>query len=130
MFEKNLKCECISKSTNDKCQRRAMYNINGINYCNQHSRGLIPNLEIKNKRFTKPTIDEIQQYCDERNNGINAEAFYDFYETKDWYVGKNRMKDWKACVRTWEQRNKKTETKKETAEDIIKRLRKEMSTND
>ena len=62
----------------------------------------------RNKRvFKKPTIEEIKQYCVERNNSINAEAFYDFYESKDWYVGKNRMKDWKACVRTWEQRTKK-----------------------
>jgi hypothetical protein len=66
---------------------------------------------IKRKVFKKPTIDEIKQYCLERNNGINAEAFYDFYESKDWYVGKNRMKDWKACVRTWEQRNKPKEEK-------------------
>jgi len=59
------------------------------------------------KTFQKPTIEEIQQYCDERNNGINANAFYDFYESKNWYVGKNKMKDWKACVRTWEQRSNK-----------------------
>ena len=58
------------------------------------------------KVFEKPTIEEIKEYCLERNNGINAEAFYDFYESKDWYVGKNKMKDWKACVRTWEQRTK------------------------
>lgn len=58
------------------------------------------------KIFKKPTIDEIQYYCNERNNGINAEAFYDFYESKDWMVGKNKMKDWKACVRTWEKREK------------------------
>lgn len=64
------------------------------------------NIKENNKRkvFTKPTIEEIQKYCKERNNGINANAFYDFYESKDWFVGKNKMKDWKACVRTWEQR--------------------------
>lgn len=68
----------------------------------------------KRKSFVKPTIDEIQQYCLERNNSINAEAFYDFYESKSWYVGKNKMKDWKACVRTWERRqDKPKETKKE-----------------
>lgn len=61
----------------------------------------------KRNKFTKPTIEEIQQYCLERNNGINAEAFYDFYESKNWYVGKNKMVDWKACVRTWESRNTK-----------------------
>lgn len=60
----------------------------------------------KRKEFMKPTIEEIQQYIDERKNGINANAFYDFYESKDWMIGKNKMKDWKACVRTWEQKNK------------------------
>lgn len=67
----------------------------------------LSNKEYKEKakrKFIKPTLEEINQYCLERNNGINAEAFYDFYECKDWYVGKNKMKDWKACVRTWERR--------------------------
>lgn len=67
------------------------------------------NNTINNKKvgnFKKPTIEEIQQYIDERKNGINANAFYDFYESKDWMIGKNKMKDWKACVRTWEQKNK------------------------
>lgn len=59
------------------------------------------------RKFVKPTIEEIQDYCIERSNGINANAFYDFYESKDWMVGKNKMKDWKACVRTWETREKK-----------------------
>ena len=63
--------------------------------------------DTKTKRFIKPTIEEIDNYCKERKNGINANAFYDFYESKDWYVGKNKMKDWKACIRTWEQRNAK-----------------------
>ena len=63
--------------------------------------------ENKRESFKKPTIQDIEKYCKERNNGINAEAFYDFYESKGWWVGKNKMKDWKACVRTWEQRNKK-----------------------
>lgn len=68
----------------------------------------------KRKRFIKPTIDEIQEYCNERNSGINAEAFYDFYESKNWYVGKNKMQDWKACVRTWEQRDNKQVKKEPT----------------
>ena len=63
--------------------------------------------EEKRKNFVKPTLEEIEEYCSERNNGINANAFYDFYESKDWYVGKNKMKDWRACVRTWEQRDSK-----------------------
>ena len=56
-------------------------------------------------RFKKPTIEEISNYCIERKNNIDAETFYDFYESKDWKIGKNKMKAWKACVRTWEKRN-------------------------
>lgn len=67
---------------------------------------------IKRKSFTKPSIEEINAYCTERNNGINAEAFYDFYESKNWYIGKNKMADWKACVRTWEGRQQRKEIKK------------------
>ncbi len=66
---------------------------------------------IKRKNFIKPTIEEIQNYCEVRNNGINAEAFYDFYESKNWYVGKNKMKDWEACIRTWEKRQDSKQTK-------------------
>ena len=86
----------------------------------------------KRKIFKKPTIDEIQQYCDERNNGINAEAFYDFYESKDWMIGKNKMKDYKACIRTWEQRNKvaKIETKEQLPDWWDKDFKKETPDND
>lgn len=78
---------------------------------------------IKRKSFVKPTIEEINQYCQERNNSINAEAFYDFYESKDWYVGKNKMKDWKACVRTWEKRNE-TKPKKKSIDEVFEEVRK------
>ena len=54
------------------------------------------------ERFRKPTLDEIKAYCLERGNNINAEQFYDYYESKGWLVGKSPMKDWKASVRTWE----------------------------
>jgi hypothetical protein len=59
-------------------------------------------------RFKKPTINEIDNYCKERNNNIDAETFYDFYESKNWKIGKSSMKNWKACVRTWEKRQSKT----------------------
>ena len=54
------------------------------------------------KIFVKPTVDEVRAYCNERNNNVDAESFVDFYESKGWMVGKNKMKDWKAAVRTWE----------------------------
>jgi hypothetical protein len=63
------------------------------------------------KIFKKPKVNEIKDYCDERNNGLDAEKFFDYYESKGWLVGKSPMKDWKACVRTWE-RNKFTGDKK------------------
>ena len=58
-------------------------------------------------RFKKPTVNEIAEYCIERKNNLDAETFYDFYESKDWKIGKNKMKAWKACVRTWEKRQTK-----------------------
>lgn len=63
--------------------------------------------ERKVVTFHKPTLEEISSYCLERKNNVNPSKFYDFYESKGWMVGKNKMKDWKACVRTWESdRNK------------------------
>lgn len=56
------------------------------------------------KRFEKPTVEEIAAYCQERQNGINPQQFFDFYESKGWKVGREPMKDWRACVRTWETR--------------------------
>ena len=58
--------------------------------------------------FKKPTIEDIKNYCNERKNTINPNNFYDFYESKNWFVGRNKMKDWKACIRTWEQRQQKS----------------------
>lgn len=56
----------------------------------------------KEKKFTKPSAEEIKAYCLERHNSVDYQRFYDFYEAKGWMVGKNKMKDWKAAVRTWE----------------------------
>ena len=58
----------------------------------------------KPRRFTKPTVEEIRAYCQERGNGIDPQRFYDFYEAKGWLVGSQPMKDWQAAVRTWEGR--------------------------
>jgi len=67
------------------------------------------NLTDSNKKalFKKPTLDEVKNYCILRKNNIEAEAFIDFYESKGWQIGKEKMKSWKACVRTWESREKK-----------------------
>ena len=57
------------------------------------------------KRFLAPTVEEVHEYCRERNNFVNPQAFVDFYTAKGWKVGNAPMKDWKAAVRTWEQRD-------------------------
>jgi hypothetical protein len=56
----------------------------------------------KRKRFTPPTLQDIQNYCKERNNSVNPDKWLNFYQSNGWKVGKNSMKDWKAAVRTWE----------------------------
>ena len=71
-------------------------------------------IKITNKLFKKPSVNDVELYCIERENKIDAISFVNFYESKGWMVGKNKMKDWRACVRTWEMRakNKKTYTPK------------------
>ena len=64
----------------------------------------------KKKKFEKPTIAEVDAYCKERNNGIDAEAFVAFYESKGWLIGKNPMKSWKSAIITWEKSRKQTQS--------------------
>ena len=52
--------------------------------------------------FTPPNIQDVRAYCKERGNKVDPENFWDFYQAKNWMIGKNKMKDWKAAVRTWE----------------------------
>lgn len=58
-------------------------------------------------RFTPPTLDEVNAYCSERNNNVDAQRFIDYYTANGWKVGRNSMKDWKATVRTWERSDNK-----------------------
>lgn len=86
-----------------------------------------------NKRFIKPSVKDIADYCNNNNYNIDAERFYDYYESKGWKVGKAPMKDWKAAVRMWNRNNKdkmpdftlKKKERKLSAEDeeILRRLR-------
>jgi hypothetical protein len=57
------------------------------------------------KRFSPPTVADITEYCFERENTVDAVRFFDHYTSNGWMVGKNKMKDWKAAVRTWEKTN-------------------------
>lgn len=61
--------------------------------------------EIYKEKFIKPSLEEVKEYCLERNNNVDAERFIDFYESKGWMIGKSKMKDWRASVRTWEKKD-------------------------
>lgn len=67
-----------------------------------------------------PTLDMVREYCAERNNTVDAEKFCDFYESKNWYIGKNKMKDWQAAVRTWEKKDSQTDARGKTLRDLQK----------
>ena len=64
----------------------------------------VNDINKKSKAFAPPSLIEIQEYCKERKNSVSAETFIDFYASKGWLVGKNKMKDWQASIRTWEKR--------------------------
>lgn len=67
---------------------------------------------VRYRAFTPPTIAEVQDYCRERGNKVDPQHFIDFYESKGWMIGKNKMKDWKASVRTWERSENDRKEKK------------------
>lgn len=75
-----------------------------------------PNGVSKRKCFAPPTVDEVRAYCQERGNNIDPQRFVDFYESKGWFVGKNKMKSWEAAVRNWEGREKQSTPKQSNAE--------------
>lgn len=60
-------------------------------------------------QFKPPTIEEVRSYIAERNSNVDPETFWNFYEAKGWMIGRNKMKDWKACVRTWKNKDRQNE---------------------
>lgn len=87
-------------ATEEEREEEKEYNTLSISACTRVA-------PPKTPYFTPPTIEEIREYCVSRNNNVNPEQFYDFYESKGWVVGNTRMKDWKAAVRTWERRSER-----------------------
>lgn len=84
-----------------------------------------PTPSSRGKRFSPPTVDEVREYCQERNNGIDAVAFVDFYVARGWMIGKTHMKDWKAAVRTWERREQAQGQRRKSFAEIAEELDKE-----
>ena len=75
-------------------------------------------------RFTPPTLSEVIDYCNQRANSIDPQRFVDHYSANGWMRGKNKIKDWKACIRTWEQNDKESLSNKvvETYDQTVQRL--------
>ncbi len=88
------------------------------------------NIERKSaaKKFIKPTLEELKEYCTESSLSVDCQYFYDYYESNGWLVGKNKMKDWKATLRNWNRRNK--EEKKENQKSIQEMLEEERKKNE
>lgn len=86
-------CQTVAKRLPDGCQMVAA------------GKDSIDKLSIGNtyKRFTPPSVEEVKAYCNERHNSVDPQSFVDFYTANGWVQGKGKkIKDWKACVRTWE----------------------------
>ena len=95
----------VDKPSLKMCTDNTNINITNTNLTDSNTKG----------SFVKPTIIDIKEYCKERKNNVDAETFFDFYESKDWLIGKNKMKNWKASVRNWEKsRNNKNNTNDRT----------------
>ena len=75
---------------------------NGLNSNQLGLSGTVEKQKKKRTVFTPPTIEEVSEYCLERKNGIDPQKWWDSYQSKGWMIGKSKMKDWKAAVRTWE----------------------------
>ena len=86
-------------------------------YNNKYKRMSINN--NKEKRFVKPTIEEIQARCDEMGYDIDAESFFNYYESKGWVVGKTPMKNWRAALAGWNARNNKKSQVKHTTNSLV-----------
>ena len=78
--------------------------------------------EIKRKRFTPPTTQEVEAYCLEKGYTVDSDRFIDFYESKGWMIGKNQMKDWKAAVRNWNRGQRQGLTTESKAPDSRNRF--------
>lgn len=69
------------------------------------------NMRVPRASFKPPTVGEVEEYCQERGNSVNAANFVDFYASKGWKIGNSPMKDWRAAVRTWERRESEQQGK-------------------
>lgn len=121
----------LLKGLIDKHERTAGWLLDRMikKYCSnsaEENKGVVTTTEKpvkKSKAFKPPTVEEVWQYCNERCNNVDAQEFVDHYTANNWFRGKTKIKDWKACVRTWEKNSKpkhhgNNEYSKTTAKNI------------
>lgn len=90
----------IDQQNDQQVDQRPTSNRPQMNKDNKEEQCISPR-----KRFTPPTVEDVEAYCRERGNGVDAQRFVDFYASKGWKVGNAGMKDWHAAVRNWERRD-------------------------
>lgn len=138
-FKSGSKTRASSKQTRSKAEAKRKQNRSKTeaNLNLNLNPNLNPNLnenvnlnetppDFKNPRFKKPTLEEVTTYCTERKNTVNPQLFLDHYNSNGWRVGKTKMVDWEAAIRTWEKNNYNTE-KKES--DVFDTIRKNLTEN-
>jgi hypothetical protein len=76
----------------------------------------------RSQKFVPPALEEVKKYCQERKNGIDPEKFLNYYQSNGWMVGKSKMKDWKAAVRTWEKNGYESARKNTETPEAFKNL--------
>jgi hypothetical protein len=77
-------------------------------------------LPIKEETIIPPSLELVNKYCQERKNKVNPKMFIDFYSSKGWLIGKNKMKNWKAAIRTWEMNESSYNGKSNQSKKIYK----------
>lgn len=120
--EKNRKCDKgiakIANAINVSQKSQKVANVADTESDTDMKCNEVPSVPVERgtrKRFSPPAVEEVADYCWERKNNVNPETFVDFYTSKGWKVGKEPMKDWKACVRTWEKRDIRGTPKKKNS---------------
>lgn len=111
-FNERMLDEANKRSNYTESRRKNAYAKHMQKHMGNHMGNENENENVNNKlnkekvsKFKKPSLDEVRQYCAERNKGVDAERFFNYYESNGWQIGKNKMKNWKAAVHTWEKNN-------------------------
>lgn len=108
MIKRNNKSNNLSANALKRWNKQKEYKSNAIasnlNMPIENENEIYINKE-KVLKFKKPSLEEVRQYCAERNKGVDAERWFNYYESNGWQIGKNKMKNWKAAVHTWEKNN-------------------------